>query len=293
MNPTRPGQAARPGQTARSGQAGASQPTAPTATRGPRLAMARETLRTELTEVVGLRRTWRGPTLLVAVLLTAVGSPLAARFMPEILASSLASAGGNLVLPEPTVADAWAQWVKNASSLLLVVLVIIVAASLAGERASGVAAAALAGGRSRTSFVVAKALAHLVVAAAATIGGTLVCAVTIGALYDGELAPARGLAATALWLLWALDVLALTLLVSAASRATVLPAAVGVAASLLAPTAALWEPLARWTPLGLNAMASEATAHPGTLHVAPIATGLVLAVGLVAAACLTWRRVEL
>lgn len=261
----------------------------------------RETLRTELREVTGLRRTWRGATLAVATLLTAVGSPMAARFMPELLNSTLVSAGATLALPDPTVADAWAQWVKNASSLLLVVLVIVVAGSIAGERANGVAAATLAGGRSRTAYVSAKALAHLMVATGTTAAGALACVATAALLFSGEagLGLGGGLTATALWLVWALDVLALTLLVSAVGRATVLPAAVGVALSLLAPTAALWQPLARWTPVGLTSMASQvagavtATDPLASQPIAPVVSGLVLAVALTVAAALAFRRVEL
>ena len=62
---------------------------------------------------------------------------------------------------------------------------------------------------------------------------------------------------SSLWGLGALVTLGLTLLVSACSRATVLPTAVGVVLSLLGPTAAVWEPLACWSPLGLASMASS------------------------------------
>lgn len=251
-------------------------------------------------ELTGVRRTWRGPVLLGAALVTGVGSPVVARLMPELLAGTLGEVAAGAV-PPPVVADAWAQWVKNASSLLLVALVVVAASAIAGERGSGVAPAELAGQgpRGRSVYVLAKAVAVGLSAALAVLLSALTCAAVTAALFEGVTGPelGRGAAAAALWGLGALVTLGLTLLVSACSRATVLPAAVGVVLSLLGPTAAVWEPLARWSPLGLAPMASSLASSLASswdaLSWGPVWTGGAAVVLLVAGAVLLLRRAEL
>ena len=248
-------------------------------------------------ELTGVRRTWRGPVLLGAALVTGVGSPVVARLMPELLAGTLGEVAAGAV-PPPVVADAWAQWIKNASSLLLVALVVVAASAIAGERGSGVAPAELAGQgpRGRSVYVLAKAVAvGLSAALAVVLLSALTCAAVTAALFEGVTGPeaGRGAAAAALWGLGALVTLGLTLLVSACSRATVLPAAVGVVLSLLGPTAAVWEPLARWSPLGLAPMASSLASSWDALSWGPVWTGGAAVVLLVAGAVLLLRRAEL
>ena len=72
-----------------------------------------------------------------------------------------------------------------------------------------------------------------------------------------------------------------------------LPAAVGVVLSLLGPTAAVWEPLARWSPLGLAPMASSLASSWDALSWGPVWTGGAAVVLLVAGAVLLLRRAEL
>lgn len=248
-------------------------------------------------ELTGVRRTWRGPVLLGAALVTGVGSPVVARLMPELLAGTLGEVAAGAV-PPPVVADAWAQWIKNASSLLLVALVVVAASAIAGERGSGVAPAELAGQgpRGRSVYVLAKAVAvGLSAALAVVLLSALTCAAVTAALFEGVTGPeaGRGAAAAALWGLGALVTLGLTLLVSACSRATVLPAAVGVVLSLLGPTAAVWEPLARWSPLGLAPMASSLASSWDALVWGPVWTGGAALVLLVAGTVVALRRAEL
>ena len=247
-------------------------------------------------ELTGVRRTWRGPVLLGAALVTGAGSPVVARLMPELLAGTLGEVAAGAV-PPPVVADAWAQWVKNASSLLLVVLVVVAASAIAGERGNGVAPAELAGQgpRGRSVYVLAKAVAVALSAAPAILLSVLTCAAVTAALFEGVTGPeaARGAAAAALWGLGALVTLGLTLLVSACSRTTVLPAAVGVVFSLLGQLLALWGPLARWSPLGLAPMASSLASSWDALVWGPVWTGGAALVLLVAGTVVALRRAEL
>ncbi|WP_366180324.1 hypothetical protein ABXS69_08940 [Actinomyces timonensis] len=274
--------------------------------RGPGAVL--ETMRVELR---GTPRTWRGPVLAGAAALTGVGSPIIAHVMPEVLASTLGEAAAGAIA-EPTVGDAWAQWVKNASSLLLIVLVLIAAASVAGERSEGITAAELAGrgARGRGVHVTAKALWLLALTVVATAVSALCCLATTTALFgrsatwgaDGAGA-AHGALAAGLWGLGALTTLGITLLVSSCSRSTVLPAAVGIILSLLGPTLALWRPVADWTPLGLGAVASDVASAAasagaagraaGTIAATPLVMGAAVPVALAAGAAWALRRAEL
>lgn len=280
-----------------------------------------ETMRTEMR---GTLRTWRGPVLAGAAAVTGIGSPLLAHLMPELMASTLGKEAAALI-PDPTVGDAWTHWVKNASSLMLIVLVVIAAASVAGERGEGIAQAELAGRgrRGRSLYVVAKALWLLVLTIAATAASACLCLVTTAGVFgagaawnDGDGA-AHGASAALLWALGALTTLAVTLLVSACSRSTVLPAAVGVVASLLGPTLTMWQAVADRTPLGLSALASAAasgaaeagaaasaagsaaqasatfTSLGQALGQAPAVTGMAVPVVLVVCAVAALRRAEL
>ena len=247
-------------------------------------------------ELAGVRRTWRGPVLLGAALVTGVGSPVVAWLVPDLLASTLGQAAAG-ALPVPVVADAWAQWVKNASSLLLVVLVVVAASAIAGERGNGVAPAELAGQgpRGRDVYVLAKTTAVGLSALAAAVVSALACAAVATALFEGVTGAdlARGVAAAGRWCLGALVALGLTLLVSACSRAAVLPAAVGVVFSLLGQLLALWGPLARWSPLGLVPMASSLASSWDALVWGPVWTGGAALVLLVAGTVVALRRAEL
>lgn len=274
---------------------------------GRALGAVAETVRVETR---GALRTWRGPAVVGAAALTGIGSPLIARVMPEMLASTLGEAAA-AAIAEPTVGDAWSQWVKNASSLLLIVLVVIAAASVAGERSEGITAAELAGrgARGRSLHVAAKALWLLALTAASTAFSALCCLATTTALFGGSAtwgggggAAAAGTLAASLWAMGALTTLGITLLVSSCSRSTVLPAAVGIVLSLLGPTLALWRPVADWSPLGLGALASDVasaattgavSSATGPLAATPLVMGVAVPVVLVVGAVAALRRAEL
>ncbi|MCX6092661.1 MAG: ABC transporter permease, partial [Candidatus Bipolaricaulota bacterium] len=69
-----------------------------------------------------------------------LASPLLAKFTPEILKSVGTDQGITIVLPEPTAADAVAQFVKNVSQIALLVLVFLTMGSVVAEKERGTAA---------------------------------------------------------------------------------------------------------------------------------------------------------
>lgn len=243
-------------------------------------------------EATGFVRTWRLKVLLVAAVFVAVSSPILAKYTPQILSSALGSSGADLALPDPTVVDAWTQWVKNASSLLIVVLVVPAAAALAGERSEGIAQQVVAGPTGRAVFVVAKAVVHALVVLVTSLVSALLTWLVASAVFG--VAPLQDALVPALiWAVGALVVVTMTLAVSAASTASVLPAAVGIAVALLGAVPAMWEPLSRWTPFGLATLPGQIVTDHSAFTWAPVVSGLVSAVAFVAVAVVAFDRQEL
>jgi ABC-2 type transport system permease protein len=106
-----------------------------------------------------LREQTRSYRLLVVGLLFVffgLASPLLAKFTPEIV--KMASVGQNIVIeiPEPTAADAVAQYVKNLSQIALLVLIFLSMGAVVAEKERGTAAFVLVKPASRLGFLAAK-----------------------------------------------------------------------------------------------------------------------------------------
>ncbi len=99
--------------------------------------------------------------LIAVIVLTFFGmtSPLLAKFMPQMLAlipgaSSIAS-----LVPEPTVQDAVAQYIKNITQFGVLMALLFAMGSVASEKEKGTAALVLTKPLPRSSFLLAKFLA--------------------------------------------------------------------------------------------------------------------------------------
>src|SRR5664280_3027517 len=114
--------------------------------------------------------TWRLYVIPVMLLFCAVASPLLARATPYIVGTV---ANLPLKLPDPTVADAYAQWTKHLGQMALLVVIVSFSSAVNGERASGTAAMALAKGLTPAAFIVAKVTAAYALVAVPTALATL------------------------------------------------------------------------------------------------------------------------
>ena len=103
-------------------------------------------------------RSYRLLTLGLVFVFFGLASPLLAKFTPEILKGVGTDQGVTIVLPEPTAADAVAQFVKNVSQIALFVLVFLTMGSVVAEKERGTAAFVLVKPASRESFLAAKLL---------------------------------------------------------------------------------------------------------------------------------------
>jgi ABC-2 type transport system permease protein len=170
-----------------------------------------------------LREQWRTYRFLaVAVVFVAfVGllSPITAKLAPEFLKSLTISAGQtsqpiSIQLPEPTAADAIAQFLKNLTQIGVIALILVTMGVVALERERGTAATVLAKPVSRLSFLLAKFTALTLTFAISLILAALACwyytVVLFGSLDAGMFLRLSLLAALYLWV-W----LAVTFLCSA------------------------------------------------------------------------------
>lgn len=235
----------------------------------------------ELREIAA---TWRLYVLPVMLLFCAVASPLLALATPYLVSTV---ANLPLKLPDPTVADAYAQWTKNLGQMALLVVIVSFSGAVNGERTSGTAALALSKGLTPAAFVVAKITAAFALVTVSTALATVVMAVTTRAVF-GEAPLGSLLRATAAWLVLALWCVTVVILLSTVLDSTSATAGLAIAVWLVLAALSAWGPAARWSPAGLVgapsslAMGSETAwtwpALAAALTAAMIVVGSVLAV---------------
>jgi ABC-2 type transport system permease protein len=243
-----------------------------------------------------LREGWRTWRLIILVLVLAVSglmSPLLAYYTPQMmkLIPNLPAGFANMI-PEPSIADAISQYIKNVDQFGLLLLIVLTAGLIAAEKERGTAAMMFARPVRRSNAVLAK---WLVWALGLTIGllvaGALALAYTT-VLF--ELLPiGRFLALNALLLLSFLPYLSLSLLASALARSQAAAYGLAFGALFLLLIVGSLPRIGEFTPNYLPAwgaglvLGSTATAWPAVI----VSAGIVVAA--LVAACLVLERQEL
>ncbi len=243
-------------------------------------------------EVTEILRTWRIWVLPGVLLFFAVTGPILAKFTPQLIQSLGASQQGiSITIPKPTYLDAYTQWIKNLGQIGVFLLIGVSAGIIAGERASGTAALVLTKPVSRGGFVVAKYLVHAGLLVLAIVANTVVTWAVTAAIF-GEAPPEPLVSATAVWLVFALVLLAAMVLLSAAfSTLAAVGAGVGVFAALGILT--IWGPAVRNTPVGLIGAPSRILQSQSAQATGPLVAAAVAIPLLVLAAIWVFRRQEL
>ncbi len=106
----------------------------------------------EIFELIRLKK------LLIVVFLflfAAVGSPIIAKLLPNIL-KSLATQGVTVSIIEPTYRDSVDQFIKNISQIVIWVLIFVAAGSIADEKTKKTLELLMVKPISKTSFILAK-----------------------------------------------------------------------------------------------------------------------------------------
>lgn len=108
-------------------------------------------------ETMEFNRTYKLLILFAVFLILAILSPLAAKFMPDIMAQFLPKEIAES-FPTPSALDSWAQFFKNFSQIGLFVIALLFAGMIIHERNEGTLIILLTKGLHRSSVVLAKSL---------------------------------------------------------------------------------------------------------------------------------------
>jgi ABC-2 type transport system permease protein len=243
-------------------------------------------LRKELREILA---TWRIVVIPVTLLFCAIASPLLAKATPYLVSTV---ANLPITLPDPTVADAYAQWMKNLGQVALLVVIVSFAGAVTTERTSGTAVLALSKQLTPAAFILAKVTAGVALVTVSTLVSTGAMWVMTRAVFGD--APVRALAAgTGAWLLLAVLCLAIVVVFSTTLDATSASAGLGIGSWLVMAGISVWGPAARWSPVGMVNLPSSLAAGGDAAWVWPVTTAAMATVVLVVAAILILRRREL
>jgi ABC-2 type transport system permease protein len=244
-------------------------------------------------ELIEIRRTWRLWVIPMMLVFLGVTSPIIAALTPGLVRSMTASQPGVVIkLPPPTALDAYAQFLKNLDQFMLIAVVIAGAGIVSGERSSGTAILALTKPLSRRAFVLAKILSQAALLVAATTLGTVVC-LGVTAVVFGAANEARLVTVVALWLLYAVLLIVIMTLFSAAFRSRGAAAGAGLGFFFLTLLFSNWGPAARYGFVGLMPAMSAALMGKAMSLGWPITTAVGAIVLGAAAAVRIFERQEL
>ncbi|NLG28769.1 MAG: YhfC family intramembrane metalloprotease [Chloroflexi bacterium] len=241
-------------------------------------------------EWLELRRTRRLLVILVVFALFGMTSPLLARFTPEIVASVPGAEMFAGLIPEPSSADAVAQYVKNLTQFGFILAILLGMGAVAGEKERGTAAMVLAKPLERATFVLSKFVAQ-----AGAYGLALLVGAIAGYYYAwvlfGDITVGAWALITFLLFVWLLVFVAVALLGSTLGKTIGAGAGIGLALAvvlLAAGSVPRWGALApgglvTWAgQVGSGATSAATAANGGALAMAVVLIVLCL-VGALAA----------
>lgn len=153
-------------------------------------------LKKELIEQV---RTYRLFIMLTVFFIFGMMSPLAAKLLPEILASAMPE-GISITLADPVALDSWSQFFKNISQMGLIVTVILFGGVLSTELSKGTLINMLTKGLSRSAVIASKFSAMILLWTAAYALAFLVGLGYTAYLFPGQTLPHLGFSVFCLWM---------------------------------------------------------------------------------------------
>ena len=103
-------------------------------------------------------RTYRFVIAIAAFMLMGILSPLTALMLPRLL-ETMDLGDFEIVLPEPTAMDAWAQYFSNVGTMGMLVVIILFSGIMANEFSKGTLVNLLTKGLNRTTVIVSKFVA--------------------------------------------------------------------------------------------------------------------------------------
>jgi ABC-2 type transport system permease protein len=240
---------------------------------------------------------WRTRRLLVVAIvfiLFGIGSPLLAKFTPELLrAVGTGMPGATIELPPPTTADAVAQLAKNVGQLGILIAILLAMGTVASEKERGTAAFLLTMPAGRGAFLTAKLVALaftlLVSMALATVAAWIYTTILFEPL------PIAGTIAMGI-VLW-LELLAfasITFLASTAFASQLVAGGVGFVALVVLSIVAAIPVIGDWSPVAAAGAAIDLGLGNVPTAWAPTLIGTLACIVIPAIAALAvFRRQEL
>jgi len=219
-----------------------------------------------------------------------LASPLFAKFTPEILKSVGTDQGVTIVLPDPTAADAVAQYVKNLSQIALFVLIFLSMGAVVAEKERGTAVFVLVKPASRLAFLSAKlAVLWAAVTGAVVLSGLCAYGYTV-ALFQPPVVTGFMLANLAL-LLHLLTFVTTTFFFSALARSQVVAGVLSFLTWILLASLGGLGTVSEFLPGRLLSAAMEAAAGVPLPWEPLVGSGALIALAFVGAV-LVFRRWE-
>lgn len=201
-------------------------------------------------EWLRLRRTWRGPALLVSFLFFGLLGPLTARYIGEIL-DRFGGSDIQVIVPDPQPADGLVQYLGNVHQIGLLIVIIVTASGLAIDSSPDVSAFFRTRVSSVARLVLTRAGFYIAAGSLAFIAGALAAwyetAVLLGALPAGKMI--GGLLLSGGYYAFVVAVVALA---AGIARSTLAVSALAFGAAIIEQL--LWgllPPLERWLPARL------------------------------------------
>ncbi len=177
---------------------------------------------------------WRTRRLLVmgtVFLIFGMGSPLIAKFTPQMLSSIEGAELFANLIPEPTAGDAMGQYIKNLSQFGFILAVLLAMGLVVGEKERKTAPMVLSKPMPRWAFISSKyfaqVLMYIVMFVLSTLGAYYYTIILFGSLEFGSFLFLNGL-----MLLWVMTFVALSLLGSTVGKSTIAAGGIGLGLSV-------------------------------------------------------------
>jgi ABC-2 type transport system permease protein len=234
-------------------------------------------------------RSYRLLAVLAVFAFFGLSSPVLAKLTPQMLAMVGAGQGVSITLPDPTAADAIAQYVKNLSQIVLLVLVFVGSGAVVAEKERGTAPFLLAKPVSRAGVIIAKLAGQVAVTVLGTLVSGACCLLYTDVLFGTTDAAAFALTC-ALLLAHLLTFVCTTLLWSSIAPSQTLAGILSLVTWVLLASLGMLGRVSDFLP---GRLLSLAQVPPGIASVwEPLAGCAVIAVASVAGAVAAFRRWE-
>ncbi|MBI9051117.1 MAG: YhfC family intramembrane metalloprotease [Anaerolineaceae bacterium] len=183
-------------------------------------------------EIFYLRKSHKIWLIPLVFILIALVSVITAFFLPEIFKSIEEMQQYAALIPDPTIADAITQYVKNFSQFGFILVILIGMSAVSNEKEKGTAALFLSKPISRSSFILAKSLSLMLLIGISFLLSTIIAYFYIIILF-GEIPFHHLLIINLNLFLWILPLIGLTILGSTIGKSTSSSAGIALALCVL------------------------------------------------------------